>query len=300
MANITSVDLNLLLVLHTVLETQSATAAARKLHVTQSAISNALARLREVLQDPLFVRHSRGLAPTPRAIALRPQLTALVKAAGAVLEPPAAFEPKTSTREFVIAGADYWSAIVLPSLFELLRERAPNTTLRLLSLESLTQGGGLANDIDLHLGMPPSIPTGCKWAPLFEDEFVCLVRRTPRVKTSRMSLKEYLAAAHLRVRVLDTPSDPIDRLLAARGLERNIVLTVQHFSAAPLIVARSGCVATLSRRLAETFDAAALALRALPLAMPRRALRMVWHQRTDADEGARFLRALVVEALAMH
>ncbi|HKP58942.1 MAG TPA: LysR family transcriptional regulator [Polyangiales bacterium] len=295
-ANIGAIDLNLLVVLHILLEEQSATAAARKLHVTQSAVSNALARLRELLRDPLFVRHSRGLAPTPRALALRPQLSAMVRAAGAVLDLPERFDPATSTREFHLACADYCSMIVLPRLFELLQERAPHASMRVSSLEALTQGSSLARDIDLHIGMPPSVPKGCNFAPVFEDEFVCLTRRTSRTKPTRISMKEYLAASHVRVRVLDTPSDTIDRLLAERDQRRNIVLTVPHFSAVPHVVARSGCIATLSRRLAEAFSDPRLSIHPLPIAIPTRALRMIWHQRTESDEAAHFLRALVREA----
>jgi DNA-binding transcriptional LysR family regulator len=297
--NISSVDLNLLLVLHTVLEEQSATRAARKLHVTQSAVSNALARLREQLKDPLFVRHSRGLAPTPHARALQPQLRELVRQASAVFEPPARFDPATSAREFRIAGLDYCSVIILPALFELMRARAPQCSLRMFPLEQLTSGGGLAGDIDLHIGMPPSIPKGCLAAPLFDDEFVCLMRRDRKRRNQRVNTKEYLAAVHVRVSVLDSASDLVDHLLAKRGLSRTIALTVPHFSVLPLVVARTGAIATLSRRLATVYAGdARLALREPPVDMHRRKLQMIWHQRTDADQGARFLRALVREAVS--
>src|SRR5436190_24162996 len=99
MPNISNVDLNLLLVLHTVLEEASATRAARRLHVTQSAVSNALARLRAIFEDELVVRERHGFTPTPRALELRPRLDALVREASAVLEAPARFDPRTSTRE---------------------------------------------------------------------------------------------------------------------------------------------------------------------------------------------------------
>lgn len=158
--------------------------------MTQSAVSNALARLRDLLKDPLFVRHARGLAPTPRALALRPQLTALVRAAGAVLDPPARFDPATSTREFHVACADYCGVIIVPRLFELLQDRAPHATLRVSSLEALAQGRGLSGEMDLHVGMPPSIPAGCSSSPLYEDEFVCLTRRASRNKPARMTMKE--------------------------------------------------------------------------------------------------------------
>jgi DNA-binding transcriptional LysR family regulator len=301
-ANITTIDLNLLVVLHTVLEEQSATRAARKLHVTQSAVSNALSRLRELLHDPLFVRHSRGLVPTPHARALRPQLAALIRAASAVFEQATGFDPATSTREFRIACVDYCNVIILPKLCELLRARAPHSSLRMVTLEQLVGSGGLASDIDLHLGMPPSIAKGCLSTPLFEDEFVCLTRRgrpESKRRSQRLSLQEYTSAAHVRVSVLDSANDLIDHLLAKRGVTRSVALTVPHFSVVPFVVARTGCIATVSRRLAQVYsNDPQLALREPPIEMHTRALQMIWHQRTDADEGARFLRSLVQEAAA--
>jgi DNA-binding transcriptional LysR family regulator len=297
--NITAIDLNLLLVLHAVLEEESATRAARKLHVTQSAVSNALARLRELLHDPLFVRHSRGLAATPHARALRPQLAELVRQASAVFEPPARFDPRKSTREFRIACVDYCNVIVLPRLFELLSARAPGCSLRMITLERLIEGGGLARDVDLHLGMPPNIPNGCLAAPLFQDEFVCLMRRDGKRRPQRLSLHEYTSASHVRVSVLDNAHDLIDQLLVEHGVTRSIALTVPHFSVVPFVVARTGCIASLSRRLAEAYDNdSRLLLRTPPIEMHPRALQMIWHTRTEADEGARFLRALVSEATA--
>jgi DNA-binding transcriptional LysR family regulator len=295
--NIGAVDLNLLVVLHVVLEEQSATRAARRLHVTQSAVSNALARLREQLHDPLVVRHSRGLAPTPHANALRPQLSRLVSDALAVFEPPARYAPQTSRREFRIACADYCGVVLLPRLFELLQARAPQSTLRLVPLEQLASGG-LARDIDLHIGMPPNLPKGCHTQALFKDEFVCLLRRERGTSTrGRMSLQQYLARPHVRVSVLDTASDPIDQLLAQRGLARQVALVVPHFSVVPHVVARSGCIATLSRQLAQAYaQDTRLCVRLPPIAMPARALQMIWHERSAADEGAHFLRDLVVEA----
>src|SRR6185369_15646321 len=97
--NLSSIDLNLLWVLHAVLEERSATRAARRLHVTQSAVSNALGRLRELFDDPLLVRHARGLSPTPRARALQPRLLSVMRELGAIVAPEAAFDPKATARE---------------------------------------------------------------------------------------------------------------------------------------------------------------------------------------------------------
>lgn len=296
MVNITNVDLNLLLVLHAVLEERSATRAAKRLHVTQSAVSNALARLRVILGDALVVRNARGLTPTPRALELRPRLAALVREASLVLELPPAFDPETSRREFSLACADYYGAVIVPALVNLLRERAPHATLRVRTLDDLVNGHGLDHDVDVHVGMPPSVPSGCLAAVIFEDRFVCLSRPGQLGTARRFSLKAYLAAAHVRVSLLGRMSDPVDRLLEGRGKHRNIGLIVPYFSVVPFVVHETGLLATLSRRLALPYAERGLVeLSEPPFALPTYGVRMIWHPRTDSDPAARFFRDLIGE-----
>lgn len=295
--NIEQLDLNLLRVLHCVLVEKSATRAARRLHVTQSAVSNALARLREAFGDPLVVRNARGLSPTPLACGLEPRLDTLFGTVRELLSSQEAFEPTTTQREFTLACADYCTAILGPRLAELFHALAPNARLRFVPLEQLADSQGLATNIDLHLGMPVKVPVGCSSSVLFEDSFVCLVPRRTAPWPKRLSLKQYLAAQHVRVSVLGSTGDAVDRMLAKRKLARNVVLTVSHFSVLPLIVERTGYIATLSRRLAETQARNfGVSLCEPPLSLGKRATRMIWHQRTDADPGARFLRELVQQA----
>lgn len=168
MVNISAVDLNLLHVLHAVLVEGSATRAAKRLHVTQSAVSNALARLRQTLGDPLLVRNSRGLSATPRARELEPELAAIMASVGRLLNPRAGFEPATTTREFTVACADYCTAILGAGLAALMHLHAPLATLRLVTLEQLQGAEGLASNIDLHLGMPPRVPRVAAGARCFK------------------------------------------------------------------------------------------------------------------------------------
>jgi DNA-binding transcriptional LysR family regulator len=296
--NIENLDLNLLPVLQAVLAEKSATAAAKRLHVTQSAVSNALARLRRALGDPLLVRSARGLSPTPRARALEPELARIMRSLQALVSGDAEFDAATSTREFSVACADYCTTILGPALADRLRVRAPNASLRFVSLEQLVSTDGLATNIDVHLGMPAKVPSGCHSLPLFEDSFVCLLQKRAKPATKRISLAKYLAAQHVRVAVLGSRGDAIDVALAKRKLSRSVALTVSHFSVVPMMVERGGYVATLSRRLAQTqarqFD---VAWCETPVSLGKRATRMIWHERTDADPGARFLRQLVKDAV---
>jgi len=294
--NITNVDLNLLLVLHAVLEEGSATRAAKRLHVTQSAVSNALGRLRPLLGDALVVRHARGLTPTPRALELRPRLAALVREASLVLELPPAFDANTSTREFSLACADYYGSVIVPALVRLLRRRAPHATLRVRTLDDLVSGHGLDQDVDVHVGMPPSVPSGCLSQVIFQDRFVCLSRPGQLGASRRFSLKAYLAASHVRVSLLGRMSDPVDRLLEGRGKRRQVGLIVPYFSVVPFVVHETGLLATLSRRLALPYAERRLVeLSEPPFALPDYGVRMLWHRRTDSDPAASFFRSLVVE-----
>lgn len=294
--NIEQIDLNLLHVLHAVLLERSATRAAKRLHVTQSAVSNALARLRQALGDPLVVRNARGLSPTPRALALQPELEQLMRSLRSLVSGPERFEPATTTREFTLACADYCTTILGAQLVALLKARAPAARLRFVPLEQLSEGQGLAADIDVHVGMPPRVPSGCHSAALFDDSFVCMLK-SHRNPPRRLKLADYVRAQHVRVSVLNSARDAVDRALGERQLARNVVLTVPHFSVVPLVVERTGYVATLSRRLAEAqAQRHAVVLCEPPLSLGKRATRMLWHERTDVDPGARFFRQVLREA----
>jgi DNA-binding transcriptional LysR family regulator len=286
--------------LHAVLAEKSATGAAKRLHVTQSAVSNALSRLRDAVGDPLVVRSARGLSPTPRARELEPIVLRIMSSLQELASDGQGFVAATSDRQFTIACADYCTTVLGPQLTELLRARAPHAKLSFVPLEQLAGDDGLATGVDLHVGMPTKVPTGCASAALFEDSFVCLVRQHDFPGSRRLSLKAYLAARHVRVRVLNARRDAVDVALAKRGLARNVALTVPHFSVVPLMVERAGYVATLSRRLAETqAERYAIELCEPPIALGKRSTRMIWHARTEADPGARFLRELVREAAAL-
>lgn len=307
--NLSAVDLNLLVVLDAVLVERSATRAAKRLGVTQPAVSNALVRLRDLFGDPLVVREGRGLTLTPRAENLAPRVARLVRDAGALLADDAPFDPATSDREFTLACADYYGMVVLPPLMESLRAKAPRARVRLVSLEELVAGGGLATDVDVHVGRPATIPAGCQSVALFDEAFVCLVRSEPietarrparttratRPMSARISLRDYTAAEHVRVRVLGNARDPIDRVLQKRGIVRRVGLTVPHFSLAPLVVLRTGWIATMAARLAHLYASfLPLTVRRPPIDLSPRPVHMIWHARTARDPGARFFRDLLV------
>jgi DNA-binding transcriptional LysR family regulator len=163
---LSSLDLNLFLVLHTVLDEGSVTRAAKKLRVTQSAVSNGLARLRELLGDPLFVRHGRGLVPTPRAQDLAPVMRRAMAELKKAVD-GADFVPETSKRRFTLCWSDAQTIAHLPSLLSRFSQSLPNATLRIVTVDYLLATNGLAmGDIDVAVGPEESARTRSGAAPL--------------------------------------------------------------------------------------------------------------------------------------
>jgi DNA-binding transcriptional LysR family regulator len=301
--NLSAVDLNLLLVLHAVLEEKSATRAAARLHVTQSAVSNALARLRQLFGDPLVVRSGRGLAPTPRAGELAPLLREMTERIAAAID-RRGFVPEETTRTFTIALADSHQAGEAPGIARAFAERLPRATLRIVSADYLAATDGLTSgDVDLAFAPEDVVQPGMRSRPLFEEGAALLVRRDHPQVRRRMSRELFNALPHVDVHVvLGRPGS--GHRVAQRGWEqarvrRRVVVTVPYFMTAALVAAATDCVAALPDRIA------ALCVRLLPVKrveaafpLPRVRTVMIWHERTEADPGARVFRRLVEEAVA--
>jgi DNA-binding transcriptional LysR family regulator len=296
--NLSAIDLNLLHVVATVLEERSATRAASKLHVTQSAVSNSLRRAREIFGDALVVREAHGLRPTARAAALLPRLRAWLQEARRLVADAPAFDRKRSTRTFTIACSDAVSIALLKPLLRVLGKTAPNTALHLQTLDRLISRDGLARgEVDLQIGIPPVLPAGQDAELVYRDPLVCIVRAGhPRVR-GRLSLEAYAALPHVELSLFGVIDDTVDRALAAHGRSRMVKVALPHFSAIPLAVLESDCVALLSRRLARSFaERMPLQIVSAPLKFAPIEVRQVWHRRSADDEGTRFLRAAVRQA----
>src|SRR5262245_10976397 len=196
--NISAVDLNLFLVFDAVLEERSTTRAASRLHVTQSAVSNALARLRQAVGDPLFVRNGRGLAPTPRAeemgLPVREAIGRLSQALGQ------RFDPDTTTRTFVLACADHHQAADVPGLAKAFARAMPQACLRVVSVDYLLSSDGLATGtVDAALAPSGSEGPGLHATPLFEEAAVVVVRKRHPTVGAKLSVAQLNALGHVDV-----------------------------------------------------------------------------------------------------
>ena len=302
-AGLSNLDLNLFLLLHTMLEESSTTRAARRLSVTQSAVSNGLARLRAALGDPLFVRSGRGLVATPRAEELRPLVAQAIGQLAAAVEGGSSFAPRDSTRRFTIAAADNNQVREIPLVAAAFARELPRADLRVVSADYLAATDGLARgEIDAALVPTDMVVPNHRGTFVFEERATLVVRRDhPKVR-GKMTPKLFGELPHIDVEVA-LGRKGVGHQQAARhwrssGLERHVRFTVPYFTTAALVAARTDCIAGIPHRLAETL-VAALPIKIVPTTFPLPAMRMslVWHDRSDRDPGARFFRKLVVDAV---
>jgi DNA-binding transcriptional LysR family regulator len=295
--SLSALDLNLLLVLDAVLTERSVARAAARLHVTPSAISNALARPRVALGDPLVTRKGRGIVPTPRANELAPVIArALRDLDGAVHA--GAFDPARSTRTFSLAIADVGQFVYVPRIAALLASEMPRAQLRVVGVDSLVSLGGVASsEVDVAFGVPEKA-AGIHREALFDEAMVLVARAGhPALKARRG-----LATLH-HVAIEMVPGrghrDPVASAYAAAGIAREVAVIVPSFSAAAAVVSATDYVATLPRSLVDVLGPR-FGLRAMPGRVPIHSVRMSlsWHARTHTDAALVAFRALMRRALS--
>lgn len=294
--DIRSVDLNLLPVLDALLRHRSATLAARDLNMSQSALSAALARLRLLLDDELFVRTGRGLRPTSRALELGEPVAEIMERVRDRILHSARFDPRAATAEFRVVHSDVGAYVMWPRIVQAVRKAAPQVHLALRLLDADEIGPALAEGrVDLAIGSYPRLPQSLFQQRLFDRTFVGLVRRGhPLARKAAPSLKEFAAAAQAVVRSGSGIQDRIDEALARQGLRRNDVIELPSYLMLPPLLQAGDFLAVLPGQLADAFarQGRFVAL-ALPMPLPASTIRMHWHRRSHEDAGHQWLRALV-------
>lgn len=289
--NLSGVNLNLLVAFDALCRERHVTRAARRVGITQSAMSNSLRQLRALFDDELFVRAPRGVVPTARALSLaEPVRRGLSLLEGAVAPPT--FDPSRDARTFVLSADDYVQLVVLPPLLTALAARAPHVRLKVVHSARHAVPEGLARgEVDLAFGWFGAPPPRHRREKLFTERFTCVVRRGhPRVR-KRLSLSTWASLPHVVVSENEEPT-AIDRALREHGLSRTIALRVSHVLLVPSLVAATDWAAALSTRVAQRFSEG-LSLHPLPLALAPSTASMAWHERWDADPAHTFLRETV-------
>ncbi|WP_207486007.1 LysR family transcriptional regulator [Arenibaculum pallidiluteum] len=287
------IDLNLLVAFDALMAERSVTRAGTRIGRTQPAMSAALARLRSLLKDELFIRGPDGLQPTPRALDLAEPLGHALAQIQRTLEFTQAFDPSTSAATFSLGLSDHPTFVLLPRLLEALRVQAPGVTLRVRNFSARDDAITLLDSgaVDLTVGVPPSPAGRILSRPLFEERFVCILRRDHPAAQAPLDLDAFLALPHLLVSPENDRFGRVDAALARLGLKRRLALTLPHMYAAPLLIARSDMIATLLEGVIPA-SGQADGLRVLPppVALEPVPFVLSWHRRNDAHPAQRWFR----------
>lgn len=302
MVDLKGVDLNLLVSLSVLLDEGNVTRAAQRLHVGQPALSAQLARLRRLFDDPLLVPApgGRGMAATPRAQALVEPLHEALRGLEQLVRQRPDFDPHRDERVFQVAETDNASVIVgLPLIEAMARQAGPGVRLALRAPDAPEAIAQLERgDIDLLIGTADRVPGAMRSRQLLTERFVLVQRRGHPRGSGPLDPETYCRLTHVVVSATGgSHIGLLDAYLAGLGRRREIALSVQHFTLLPEIVRVTDHVATLPSRLAER-HAATLEPFELPFASPLFSLHAAWHPRQHADPALRWLRQLLVDALA--
>jgi DNA-binding transcriptional LysR family regulator len=284
-------DLNLLVTLDVLLAEGSVARAARRLRLSPSAMSRALARLREVTGDPLLVRAGRGLVPTPRAAELRQQVGRIVQEAEALLRPVDMLDLTSLVRTFTLRNREGFVDTFGPALLARVAAEAPGVKLRFVpkpDKESTPLRDGV---VDLETGVIGNT-TGpeVRAQALFRDRFIGIVRNGHPLLDGPITPERFAAGEHLLVSRGRRERGPVDEALALLGLTRNIAVTVSSFSEAVTLARHSDLIAQVSDRSTMSLRDGVTCF-TLPVDLPEFTISMLWHPRMDADPAHRWLRA---------
>lgn len=293
--DIRTTDLNLLRALDALLDERSVTRAAQRLSLTQPAVSGMLTRLRASFDDPLFVRTQRGIAPTPRALALASPVKRILSDIEALLQ-PAAFDPARALMTLTIAATDYASQVVVTPFLAVLQRRAPNIRVAVVPVQDATLHAGLERgDIHLALLTPQSTPLDLHARRLFDERYICVMRAShPDASAKRLTLKRFCALDHALVSYTGGGFQGVaDDALGKLGRERRVTLSVTSFLALPKILRNSDLMAVVPARLVA--GTKGLAVFEPPFVIPGFTKTAAWHERTHRDPGHRWIRDLLFE-----
>lgn len=294
-------DLNLLVALDALLEESSVSRAADRVFLTQSAMSNALARLRRHFGDELIAQVGRRMVLTERGQALRPEVRALLLRIQQVTQPSDAFDPATAQQVFRVAASDYFTMVVLPRLLAHMGRIAPRIGIEVQPLSARLFEDVERGDVDLLIVPRRYAVKQLPIRALFSDEWVCVTWRGHRLPGERLTLENYLAMEHVAKRENHPSFPPLDSLeLARQKLSRRITVQVAQYSLLPLMVVGTQRVATVQGRVARLYRdwGAPIAVHGCPFRCPPLEEAMQWHPVREADGGHRWLRETIAGVTA--
>jgi DNA-binding transcriptional LysR family regulator len=292
-------DFNLLVTLDVLLAEGNVTHAAQRLRLSPSAMSRALARLRETTGDPLLVRAGRGLVPTPRALELRKRVSQLVQEGEAVLRPAEKLNLKQIVRPFTLRTSEGFVENFGPDLIARVGEEAPGVRLRFVQKPNKDSAPLRDGTVDLETGVvEKTTAPELRVQALFRDRYIGVVRKGHPLSKGKITPSRYAAGRHIFVSREGLDRGPIDEALKTLGLEREIVTIVGGFSTALGLARASDLIASVPERHTGNLRAGMHSF-PLPVSMPEFTVSLLWHPRLDADQAHRWLRGHVREICAV-
>jgi DNA-binding transcriptional LysR family regulator len=294
-------DLNLLRVFDAVLQTRSVTVAAANLHLTQPAASKQLHRLRELLDDPLFVRTNDGMAPTPRAEALAGPVRQALSEVRNAIELQLGFDQRSSDRTFRIFTSDLGQMVFLPKLLDLVSREAPAVNIHTVQVPAQRMRGVAleSGDVDLAVGYFEEFEGSIHQQVLFEEHYVGIVRASHPTIRRTISFEQFLQTPHLVYQPSGGGHGSQENVVAgafcAAGVERRVAVRVAHTMGITSIVSNTDLLVVVPHRLAQACAALVeVTVLDLPIEIPRFNIAQYWHDRFHADPGNRWLRSVFV------
>jgi DNA-binding transcriptional LysR family regulator len=303
---LTGVDLNLLVVFDALMTEQHLTRAAEKIGLSQPATSNALARLRKLFKDDLFIKTSKGITPTPRAIELTSSIRQALEQIQLAVSSQPEFDPEKSDRLFRLGMDDYTEIVFLPKLLQLLEKSAPN--IRVLVIPSNWQKAPKQLDedeADLIIGHCPQFSSWHHKKTLYQENFVCIASKQrfekmlPREEIpikNRISLDDYVQARHLLVSLREDMVGIVDEILAKKQLTRKVTVSVPNFLIVPFVLKDTDLIATLPIQIAENLMQS-WEIQSFPLSfeMSGFSVDLLWHTKNERELGHQWLRGLIAQ-----
>jgi DNA-binding transcriptional LysR family regulator len=298
MTQSTGLDLNLLLALDVLLEEQSVQGAAHRLHLSEPAMSRTLGRIRKALGDPILVRAGRRMVPTPHALAVRAEVSAVVERARALFAPHRDADLRTVTRTFTILGNDSLAATQGAALLARAAREAPGVSLRFLSESHVDAPLLRQGTADLEVGVIDTAAPEVHRETVYEERMLGVVRPRHPLLEGELTPERFAGeAGHLVVSRRGRPRGPIDDALAELGFARRVVGSVGTFPASLFMLRETDLIGLIPCYGRPMADSLGLVTFEIPLRLPPFAVGLAWHPRHDADPAHAWLRGCVRELM---
>ena len=292
--NLAGIDLNLFVVFDAVYTHRSLTRASDVLHVTQPAVSNALARLRQAFDDPLFVRVGRTMMPSPLAQNLVGPVRGALRQLRTTIDQGRSFEPATSQQVFTISLRDSVDTRLMPGLVRNLARDAPGVRIQCAAVDRRDIVGELASgQLDIAIDVPELARSELRSTRLLADHFVCAMRKDHPLAKSRLTLAAFLAARHVLVSGRRSGRGYVDIALGRLGHQIGVAVRLTHFQPAFHVVAETDMLLTAPQSLARKYD---VAIKPLPFAVPELETVLYWHRNADQDPANVWMRGELIRA----